>query len=672
VSRLEAPPAGSQEEPPDPSLDPAHALPPSLDISYETLQRTWAERPGIAGWLSVVNHRDIGRRYVTTAFVFFLLAGLLAAAMRLQLARPDNHILGPDAYNQVFTTHGTVMMFLFAVPVMEALGVYLVPLMVGARNIAFPRLNAFSYWMFLFGGIFLFTMFALNTGPDVGWFAYPPLSGPEFTPGKRADVWAQLITFTELSALAVSVEIIVTAFKMRTPGMSLNRMPLFVWAQVVTAFMVLVAMPAVMLSSTSLILDRLVGTHFFNQAEGGDPLLWQHLFWFFGHPEVYIIFIPATGIISTIVPTFSRRPAFGYLALVLALVSTAFIGFGLWVHHMFATGLPQLGESFFTAASIMIAIPTGLQFFCWIATMWGGRVVIKTPMLWAFGFFIVFLVGGLTGVMLAAVPLDLQVHDTFFVVAHFHYVLIGGALFPLFGAIYYWFPKMTGRMLDERLGVWNFWLFTLGFNLTFFPMHILGLRGMPRRIYTYQAETGWGALNLLASVGAAIIAVSILVFLVNVVRSLKAGEVASDNPWEASTLEWATSSPPPNCNFIYPPTVSGRDPLWENPPDQPVVVGLRSDIREVLVTYLLDAEPDHRTEFPEPSIWPFCTALAVSGLFIGSIFTPWAVVFGAVPVFVGLTGWFWPKKAGETGTQMWPIQHRTLPKPDEAPAGGRI
>ena len=672
MSLLDQEPADSGDEKVVPPLNPARTLPASLDVSAEKLEAVWAEKPGLFGWLSVVNHRDIGRRYIVTAFVFFFMAGLLALVMRIQLARPDNHFLGPDAYNQIFTMHGTVMMFLFAVPVMEAFGVYVVPLMVGARNIAFPRLNAFSYWMFLFGGIFVFVMFALNSGPDVGWFAYPPLSGPAYTPGKRADVWAQLITFTELAGLAVSVEIIVTVFKLRAPGMSLNRIPLFVWAQTITAFMVLLAMPAVMLASTALILDRLVGTHFFNPAEGGDPLLWQHLFWFFGHPEVYIIFIPATGIVSTIVSTFSRRPAFGYLALVLALVSTAFIGFGLWVHHMFATGLPQMGESFFTAASIMIAIPSGLQFFCWIATMWGGRVVLKLPMLWVLGFFIVFLVGGLTGVMLAAVPLDLQVHDTFFVVAHFHYVLIGGALFPLFGAVYYWFPKITGRMLGERLGQWNFWLFTLGFNLTFFPMHILGLEGMPRRVYTYQAETGWGDLNYLSTIGAGVLGVSVLVFLVNVIVSLRAGVLAGDNPWGAGTLEWATTSPPPNCNFVYPPTVAGVNPLWENPPDQPVVVGLRDDVRDVLVTYVLDAEPDHRTEFPEPTIWPFCTALATSALFIGSIFTPWAVVIGAVPLFVGLTGWFWPKEAGETGTQAWPIQHRTLPKPGEAPAGGPV
>ena len=377
--------------------------------------------------------------------------------------------------------------------------------------------------------------------------------------------------------------------------MTLNRIPIFVWAQVVTSFMVLFAMPAVMLASTALILDRLVGTHFFDVEHAGDALLWQHLFWFFGHPEVYIIFIPGTGIVSTIITTFSRRPMFGYLAVVLSLVSTAFMGFGLWVHHMFATGLPQLGESFFTAASIMIAIPTGMQIFCWIATMWSGRISVKTPMLWMLGFFAIFVAGGLTGVMLAAVPLNTQVHDTFFVVAHFHYVLIGGAVFPLFGAFYYWYPKITGRLLSERLGAWVFGLFFVGFNLTFFPMHVLGLHGMPRRVYTYPAAMGWGTLNLLASVGAAADGVRRRrsSSSTRCARS-RAGAAAADNPWDAGTLEWATSSPPPNSNFLRPPTVAGREPLWDNPPDQPVVVGLRADVRDVLVTHVLDAEPDHR------------------------------------------------------------------------------
>jgi cytochrome c oxidase subunit 1 len=634
------------------------------------LERAWADPKGLYGWFTHVDHKSIGRRYLVTTFVFFLLGGVLAALMRLQLSRPDHSIVGPDLYNQIFTTHGSTMMFLFAVPVMQGLGIYFVPLMVGARNIAFPRLVAFSYWMLLFGGIFLYVSFLMNAGPDVGWFSYPPLAESLFTPSKRADVWAQLITFTEVASLAVAVALITTALKLRAPGMTLNRVPIFVWAQVVTSFMVLFAMPAVMLASTSLILDRLVGTHFFDVDHGGDALLWQHLFWFFGHPEVYIIFIPGTGIVSTLIATFSQRRMFGYLAVVLSLVSTAFMGFGLWVHHMFATGLPRLGASFFTAASIIIAIPTGTQIFCWIATMWSGRIVVKTPMLWVLGFFAIFIAGGLTGVMLAAVPVNIQVHDTFFVVAHFHYVLIGGAVFPLFGGLYYWFPKITGRLLSERLGAWVFGLLFTGFNLTFFPMHILGLHGMPRRVYTYSAAMGWGSLNLLASAGAVLMACAVLIFLIDAARALVAGPVAIANPWNAGTLEWATSSPPPNCNFLRPPTVAGREPLWENPPDQPIVIGLRADARDVLVTHVLDAEPDHRLVFPKPSIWPFLTGLTTTALFIWSIFTPWGVVYGAVPVFVTMVGWFWPKSPHEGGTKLWPFAHRSLPRPNEAPAAG--
>jgi cytochrome c oxidase subunit I len=636
------------------------------------LERTWAEPTGFIGWFSHVDHKSIGRRSLMTAFAFFLLGGVLAVLMRLQLARPQQPFLSPDLYNQIFTTHGTTMMFLFAVPVLQALGIYFVPLMVGARAIAFPRLVAYAYWMFLFGGIFLFVSFLLNAGPDMGWFSYPPLAETLYTPTKRADVWAQLITFTEVASLATAVSIITTAFKYRAPGMTLNRIPIFVWAQVVTSFMVIFAMPAVMLASTCLILDRLVNTHFFDVEHGGDALLWQHLFWFFGHPEVYIIFIPGTGIVSTLVTTFSRRPIFGYLAVVLSLVSTAFMGFGLWVHHMFATGLPQLGESFFTAASMMIAIPTGLQIFCWLATLWTGRLRLATPMLWILGFFAIFTLGGLTGVMLASVPVNTQVHDTFFVVAHLHYVLIGGAIFPLFGAFYYWFPKITGRMLSERLGVWVCGFFFVGFNLTFFPMHVLGLHGMPRRIYTYDPAMGWTSLNVLATVGALLMACGVILFLVDVWRALArtAHDTASENPWDAGTLEWATTSPPPFSNFLQPPTVSGRDPLWDNPPDQPIVTGLRDDVRELLITHVLDAEPDHRYRSPDPSYWPFLTAIATTILFIWSIFTPWGVVYGALPVFVTMVGWFWPKSADETGTPVWPIAQRTLPHPGEEPATG--
>jgi cytochrome c oxidase subunit I+III len=370
--------------------------------------------------------------------------------MRVQLARPENTFADPDFYNQLFSLHGTTMMFLFAVPIMEAMALYLVPLMIGTREIAFPRLAAFNYWMFLFGGAMIYIGFILNIGPDAGWFSYVPLAGPEYTPGKRADFWAQMITFTELSGLGVSVQLIVTILKQRAPGMALNRMPLFVWATLVTSFMTVFAMPAVMLASSFLIMDRLIGTHFFNPAEGGDALLWQHLFWFFGHPEVYIIFVPALGFVSEIVATFARRPVFGYTAVVLSLIATGFLAFGLWVHHMFATGLPQLGASFFTAASMLIAIPSGTQIFCWLATLWDGRPQLRTPLLFVLGFFFIFVIGGLTGVMLASVPLDAQVHDTYFVVAHLHYVLIGGAVFPLFGALHYWFPKLADARRARR------------------------------------------------------------------------------------------------------------------------------------------------------------------------------------------------------------------------------
>jgi cytochrome c oxidase subunit 1 len=543
--------------------------------------------------------------------------------------------------------HGANMMFLFAVPVMEAMAVYLVPLMVGTRNIAFPRLNAFSYWMFLAGGTLLWVAFALDMGPDVGWFAYVPLSGPQYAAGKRADIWAQMITFTEVSALAVAVEIVVTVFKQRAPGMSLDRIPLFVWSMLVTSFIIIMAMPAIMIASTCLIMDRLIGTHFFNPAEGGDVLLWQHLFWFFGHPEVYIIFLPAVGMVSTMVATFARRPVFGYLALVMALIATAILAFGLWVHHMFVTGLPRLGESFFTASSMAIAVPAGIQIFCWLATLWDGRPVFKTPLLFVIGFIVTFVVGGLTGVMVASVPFDTQVHDTYFVVAHFHYVLIGGAVFPLLGAVYYWFPKMTGRMMSERLGKWAFWLIVIGFNLTFFPMHILGLQGMPRRVYTYQPDMPWYGLNMFVSLSAIILVAGFLVFFIDAIRSARRGAIAPDNPWDAPTLEWSTASPPPSFNFARMPVVSGPNPLWEQPEIMAVASGLRTDRRELVVTTLTKAIPQAREASPRNSIWPLWTAVATSVMLIWSIFTPWAVVWGSIPVAMALIGWFWPKGTPE-------------------------
>src|SRR4051812_43035433 len=539
-----------------------------------TLDATWDPGRGVAAWLGEVRHTVIGIRFVVTAFAFFIAGGVEALLMRLQLSRPENHAIGPDLYNRLFTTHGSTMMFLFAVPVMQGVGTYVVPLMIGARNLAFPRLSAYSYFTFLIGGLLLYAGFALRAGPDAGWFAYTPLSGPAFAPGKRVDVWAQMITFTELSALATAVNLVVTIFKHRAPGMTITRIPPLVWAFLVTAFMIIFAMPSVMIASSCLALDRLVGTHFFNHAEGGDHLLWQHMFWFFAHPEVYIIFLPALGMISAILPAFTRRKVVGYDVIVLATMTTGFVGFGVWVHHMFATGLPQLGESYFTASSLIISIPTGLQIFCWVATLWGARIWFATPLLYVLAFFVTFIIGGLTGVMLASVPLDLQVHDTMFVVAHLHYVLIGGAVFPLIGAVHYWYPKVTGRLLDERAGKASFWLLLVGFNATFFPLHQLGLRGMPRRVYTYLPETGWGRLNLFATAATALIAASILVTLANVVWSRRRGARAGADPWHADTLEWAVPSPPPPYVFAALPVVGSHEPLWEDAAGRATVTGL--------------------------------------------------------------------------------------------------
>jgi cytochrome c oxidase subunit I+III len=613
------------------------------------LDRTWASPSGFIGWFSHVNHRSIGRRFIVTAFVFFLIAGLEALVIRLQLAVPENQLVDPDTYRQLFTMHGTTMMFFFAVPMMEGFAMYLVPLMIGTRDMAFPRLNAFGYYVYLIAGIVLHVAFALGMAPDAGWFNYLPLGGKAFEPGIRIDFWATMITFIEVAALVAAVELIVTIFKQRAVGMTLNRVPLFVWAVLVMSFMILFAMPPLMIGSVMLALDRTVGAQFFVPAAGGDAVLWQHIFWFFGHPEVYIIFIPALGFVSSIIVAFARRPIFGYTALVLALVATGFIGFGLWVHHMFATGLPQLGMSFFTAASMMIAIPSGVQIFCWIATLWNGRLVFKTPLLFVIGFLVIFVAGGLTGVMIASVPFNLQVHDTFFIVAHFHYVLIGGAVFPLFGAFYYWFPKIFGRMLSERLGRWNFWTLAIGFNLTFFPMHQLGLEGMPRRVHTYMDGLGWNHLNLLASVGTAVLFVAVALFLVNVVLAFARGEPAPDNPWNADSLEWSTSSPPPNYNYAVLPTVRSLYPLWEKDRETaPVVTGLRSDQREVLVTHMLDAEPDYRSVLPSPSYAPLLLALASTVAFLGVIYDEWMVPIGALLAFATIAYWNWPRTAERT------------------------
>lgn len=617
----------------------------------DRLEQTWQSPSGLVGFFTAVNHRSIGARYIATGLIFFILAGIASLLMRIQLAVPENRFLDPELYNQLFTMHGTTMMFLFAVPIMEGIGIYLVPLMIGARDMAFPKLNAFGYFVYLISGVLIWLSLLFGSAPDGGWFAYVPLTGPRYSPGLGIDIYATIITFLEVAALVASIELIITILFMRAPGMSINRMPLLVWAILVMSFMIVFAMPPLMVGSVELALDRTIGTHFFNPSAGGDPLLWQHLFWFFGHPEVYIIFVPALGIISSVVPTFARRPIAGYTFLVLSFVAIGFLSFGLWVHHMYTTGLPELGLSFFAVASMMIAIPSGVQIFSTLATLWTGRVWMTTSLLFVIGFIITFVLGGITGVMVAAVPFDWQVHDTYFVVAHFHYVLIGGAVFPLFAGIYYWFPKITGQMLSETLGRWQFWLMFIGFHVAFFPMHLTGFWGMPRRVYTYLSGLGWDALNMISTIGAFIIALSSVVFLVNTLRSRAAGEPASSNPWNASTLEWAAESPPAPYNFSVIPTVRSRDPLWDEqstvPGDEMSDAerdrfGLLARRRETPGTSLLDAKPRIRVILPGPTIIPFFLALAVSFTFVAVMIDLALVPVGALLVFIVLAWWHWP------------------------------
>ena len=618
---------------------------PQLEKRMDAL---WGNPPGFVGWMSAVNHRAVGKRFIVTSLVFLLIAGLEAVIMRLQLARPMGEITTPEGFNQLFTMHGSSMMFLFAVPFLEGLFIYVVPLMIGTRDMAFPRLNAFGYWVYLIAGIVLHAGLLLGVAPNSGWFNYVPLTGPGFSPGLNIDLWVTMITFIEVSALAAAVEIVVTIMRQRAPGMSFNRMPVFVWAALVTAIMIIFAMPPLVVTSLMLALDRFAGMQFFNVMAGGEPLLWQHLFWFFGHPDVYIMQVPAIGIVSTLLPVWSRRPLVGYKLVTLSIVAIGFLSFGLWVHHMYAAGLPLLGKNFFGAASMMITIPNALIIFAWIVTIWHGQRSNSVPFLFLVGFVILLILGGITGIMVAAVPFDWQVHDSYFVVAHFHYVLVGGVVFPIFAAIYAWFPKIFGVELNARLGKIHFWTFFIGFNITFFPMHMLGFQGMPRRIYTYQHGTGWEPLNMLATVGAVLTAVAALVLVVNVAYALISKTPTSPNPWKAGTLEWLAASPPAQYNFALIPVVTGHTALWDERNE------LRSEVegvviddpehlgRDTLATTGLDAEPDHIVTLPGPSLWPLWLALSLSVSFLGAIISLWFVPLGGVLAVVSLVGWFWP------------------------------
>src|SRR4051794_10926067 len=537
-----------------------------LDEPIPDLTVPWEDAPGIPGFFTTVDHKRIGMRYIYTSFFFFFVSGLMALVMRAQLTQPNEHLLNPNTYNELFTMHGTTMIFLFNTPVLAGFGNYLLPLQIGTRDMAFPRLNAFSFWIFLFAGIFMYSSFVVGHPPDGGWFGYVPLTDKTFNPGINMDFWGLGIVFVGISTTVGAINFIVTTFKMRAPGMTLNRLPVFVWSMLVFSFMVVFAVPAVTLAGSLLELDRIFGTQFFVPANGGNVLLYQHLFWFWGHPEVYILFVPATGMISMTVAVFSRRRLAGYYWIVTSLVAIGFISFGVWVHHMFATGMPVLAMSFFSAASLVIVIPSGIQFFAWIATMWHGTVKFTTPMLFAIGFLLIFLLGGITGVMVAVMPFDWQITDSYFVVAHFHYVLNGAVVFPIFGAIYYWMPKMTGRMLSEKLGKLSFWVMFVGFNITFFPMHILGFLGMPRRIYTYDNGLGWGGLNAMVSIGSAIFGLGTAITLFNWLWSRRRGAAAGDDPWDGDSLEWSTTSPPPHYNFASIPLVASRHPLWDQRP----------------------------------------------------------------------------------------------------------
>ncbi len=618
----------------------------------ERLEAIWKTEPGLHGWLATVDHKKIGIRYLVTAFAFLVIGGLEALIMRVQLGGPEQTLLTPEQYNQLFTMHGMTMIFLYALPILSGFSNYLWPLMLGSRDMAFPRLNAFSYWVFLFSGVFLYTSFFVGHTPDAGWFNYVPYTSRDYDPGLGIDIYALGMVFFGISTTAGAINFVVTLLRTKAPGMSINRMPIIVWGTLTASVGNLLAVPAVSLAFILLWLDRQFGTQFYQASGGGGPLLWQHLFWMFGHPWVYAIVLPAMGMVSDALPVFCRRPLVGYTVVALSTVLTMFIGFGVWVHHMFATGLPPMSMSFFGAASIVIVVPSAVAVFAWIATIFTGRPVFKTPFYFFAGFVFLFTLGGVSGFMTAAVPLDWQLTDTYFVVAHLHYVLLGINVFPVIGGIYYWFPKFSGRMMSERLGKWSFWVLFIGFNLAFFPMHITGMLGMPRRIYTYPSGMGWDTLNLVTSIGAFLFAFGVLLFLYNIVVSLKRGETAGPNPWDGSTLEWSTPSPPPAFNFVTLPNMATRHPLWEDRLDDSeerssLHKGMLLDHgRETIGTSMVDSEPQAILKMPGDTLVPLLCTIALTVLFTGALLRCWWVTgLAALAVLVVTIAWLWPRSS---------------------------
>ena len=636
---------------PTPSRDQTRREPLSPIALHKALSHIWDTPPGW-GRLSSVNHTILGKRFMVLALIFFTIGGLLAMLIRAQLATPNSAFIGPELYNQLFTMHGTVMMFLFAIPMFEGLAIYMLPKLLGARDLAFPRMTAYGFWCYLFGGTILIVAMVTGYAPNAGWFMYTPLSSGTYTPGINADVWLLGITFVEISAITAAVEIMVTILKMRAPGMSLTRMPIFGWYMLVTAGMMIIGFPPLILGSILLEMERAFDLPFFDPTRGGDPLLWQHLFWLFGHPEVYIIFLPGAGVLSTIIPTFAQRPLVAYNAIIVAIVAMAFLSFGLWVHHMFTVGIPHLALAFFSAASALVAIPTAVQIFAWIGTLASGRPKFDIPMLYVVGFFVVFVIGGLTGVMLAMVPFNSQAHDTHFVVAHLHYVLVGGFVFPMLAALYYWLPHFTGRASIYRLSVPAFWLIIIGFNLTFFLMHLTGLMGMPRRISTYPSNWGWDWLNLLSSFGGFIMTMGFALVLADIIMQFRFGVPSPRNPWGARTLEWATPTPPPSYNFAALPAITRRaddldpDSLGAMLAGGDGYLGFpRENRQETLGVDMMTGIPDQVIILPRSSFMPLWTALATGVFFLGLLFKVyWIVPIGAAMV-VGLF-LLWPRALG--------------------------